>query len=201
MKRVPVCVLVAVCLLFWTGAVIASEMYLGQTVYGGACYQDYSPYEKGYSRVTIRNVSTKSVIRLTTVNFYDPDGNLVKEYLEPGDSLPTDYVYIGPLASATFLADTNTIQEDLYPAEAGRPSFIVKWDGKQGPDARGLQRVQAPIIETSRFVYSPLSVGGGPWVARVLDVAPGTVIEVLGISSSRSTLDSLLDFQRALQDN
>ena len=133
---------------------------LGQTVYGPALYNDFTTFttEIGLSRVNIRNIDPTNSIILVSVNFHDPDGNRVKQFLsEPQE--------IGPLASVTFRATLGTMGgEELYEMDAGRPSFIVKWRAAKG--------VKAPIIEAVRF----LMTAGEPLSAKGFDVTPGTAI-------------------------
>jgi hypothetical protein len=54
------------------------------------------------------------------VNFHDPDGNLVKEYLKESQ-------VIGPLASVTHYAWPSVLLIPLYDKYGGRPCFVVEW--------------------------------------------------------------------------
>ena len=159
MKKLVLLAIVASCLIFSSSTAFACGQSLGQIVYGPALYNDFRPLttEIGVSRIIIRNIDpTKSLI-LVSVNFYNPDGNLVKEFLSEPE-------VIDPLASVSFIANLTTMEELLYHMDAGRPSFIVKW--------RAAERVKAPIIEVARILITP----GESGTVKGFDYTPGTVI-------------------------
>jgi hypothetical protein len=107
MKKGAVFVSVLLCLVLATGTALAGKKSTGQTVYVPASYTDTSDYDPDgnllKSRITltqlnIRNTDRNRSIEVKSVKFYDPDGQLVKEYLAEPEILD-------PLASVTFNAE------------------------------------------------------------------------------------------------
>jgi hypothetical protein len=133
MKKILILLLVAMCLFVLSINAFAESSKKKQTVYVPAVHNDLSVESEsriGLTRLVIRNIDLQKPITLISVDFYDSDGTLIKEYLDSKLSL-------GPLASITFINDD---LQNLYP-NGDRPSFIVKWEGDKG--------VNSPIIASS----------------------------------------------------
>lgn len=76
--------------------------------------------------LSIRNPDPQVPLRIHTVNYYDGDGNLVREYLQQPAA-------IGPMATASYLSPK-------HEKEGGSgANFVVVWSSERG-DAR-------PVIE------------------------------------------------------
>ena len=171
MKKSVLFFSVVVCLIFISGTTFAGDSYLGkskgQVVYLPATYCDFSYWKDGvfinqYSttRIIIRNTAFEKPITVTSVKFYNPDGGLVKEYLDSPE-------IVGPLASISFGANFTTLGVwPPYNYLGGRPCFIVKWKSNK--------RVNTPIIS---------HIGA---VVRI----DGDFVEFLSLSSGRGTVMS-----------
>ncbi|MDY6990086.1 MAG: DUF3124 domain-containing protein [Thermodesulfobacteriota bacterium] len=150
-----------------------------KTVYVPATYVDLNHYdaqgnliyeEFSMSRLYFRNTDPNKSVTLTSVDFYDPDGNLVKEYL-------TEPQILGPLASVSFAANWGTLQEPPYENNGGRPCFIVKWK----PSAAfhrlySFERVNPPSISALLGVRRPVEGLPGVWATAAFDVVQGIPI-------------------------
>jgi len=170
MKKRAIFVSVLLCLVLATGTAFALEQSTRQTVYVPAGYTDSSDYgpdgELLKKRVTItqlniRNTDPDRNIKVTSVKFYDPDGQLVKEYLAETEVL-------GSLASVTYNAEPSILGIPPYDRYHGRPSFVVKWKAQE--------KVVPPLIEGVVIVISPGSVPGTTIIEGVT-TGLGTVIE------------------------
>lgn len=109
----------------------AQELSVGQTVYVPAYAHIYHgakarPFDLAVT-LSIRNTDLKQSITLTSVDFYDTDGKLVKVHLIKPEKLP-------PLATREILVDE---RDSLGGSGA---NFIVRWHADQ--------EVNAPIIES-----------------------------------------------------
>ena len=127
MKRTALVLSVAFCLIFLSTSVFAGKATgnksLGQTVYVPASYNSH-PVHDYYTRIAIRNIDPAGKITVTSVAFYDPDGNWVKEFLVAD-------LDIDSWSSKTYAASPNTLNQlARYPREGGRPFFIVKWEAE-----------------------------------------------------------------------
>ncbi len=144
----------------------------GQTVYVPATFVKFfygSPEPGGQprkettaTRLIIRNLDRKNTLRLISVDYYDPTGTLVKQYID-------NEVQIAPFHSVTYLASQGELGITPFPVEGGRPFFLVKWSSIAG------KRISQPIIESARLITGPDT--SGQWGTLALDVTPGTVIE------------------------
>ena len=165
MKKILIFVLAAMCLFVLSmNAFAGSRLTKKQTVYAPALYNDQSSVGGEVrigttTRLIIRNLDRQERITLTSVAFYAPNGELVKEYLLFDQILDS-------LASDTFLTNYSNLGFGVYDIDGGRPCFIVKWKGERG--------VIPPIIESSRAI---LTKEGEIWKLVTFDVTPGTVIE------------------------
>jgi hypothetical protein len=170
MKKGALFVSVLLCLVIATGAALALEKSRGQAVYIPASYTDSSDYDPDgnllKSRITltqlnIRNADPGKKIMVKSVQFYDPDGQLVKEYLAEPEVLD-------PLASVTFNAEPSILGIPPYDRYDGRPSFVVKW--------RAQGAVVPPLVEAVWIVIGPGSVPGTTLIEGVTAV-PGKAIQ------------------------
>ena len=98
---------------------------------------------------------------MTSVRFYDPDGQLVKEYLAEPEVLD-------PLASVTFNAEPSILGIPPYDRYDGRPSFVVEWEATT--------RAFRPLMEGVQIVIGPGSVPGTTLIEGVT-TGLGTVIK------------------------
>jgi hypothetical protein len=160
MKKMTVLVpLVCFLSLFAATTSNAAELSKGQSVYVPATVLSLPSPGGGtqlfVTRVLIRNVDSNNPITLTSVAFYDSDGNLATLYL-PGGPF-SDFISgsesISPLSSDSFLVSPfiTVPAGDPFPswvtdAGGGRPFFIVKWE------ANG--KVGAPYIEGATIVLN-----------------------------------------------
>lgn len=100
------------------------------------------------STLSIRNTDPHKEISLTSVRYYDTNGNLVKDYLE-------NSVLLKPLATAEFLV----AQQDIKGGSGA--NFIVEWISAT--------KVNQPVIEAVMI--------GSEDQARIAFVRPGVAIE------------------------
>ena len=160
MKRIALVLSVAFCLIFLSTAVFAGKAIdsksLGQTVYVPAACHINTLNQLVITRLVIRNTDPAEKITVTSVAFYDPDGNWVKEFL--GADLD-----IESWSAKTFSANPNTIPGSHYPNE-GRPCFIVKWEA--------VDKVIPPIITSAIAIFDPVE----PKITGLLSTG-GKVIE------------------------
>ena len=77
--------------------------------------------------LSIRNTDSRGVLRLTMVDYYDTDGNLVRHYLDK----PRD---LGPLASIRYVV----AEKDVKGGSGA--NFLVRWES----DAP----VNCPVVES-----------------------------------------------------
>ena len=145
MKKLFTFAFISLCVLFYSNAFAGPAVYSrGQTVYVPGAHTNLTPYAtyEG-SALYVRNVNSQASqgICLTSVAFYGPDGELVKEFLKKP-------VRIGPLASERFLASTETLGIEPYPMDGGEPSWVVHWIVDQNTTAWVLE----PIVEVERYI-------------------------------------------------
>jgi hypothetical protein len=141
MKRTALILSVAFCLIFLSTAVFAGKptdsKSFGQTVYVPAAYNDYPNNQRVITRIVIRNIDPAEKITVTSVAFYDPYGNFVKEFLG-NPVVPVDIEY---WSSKTYAANSVTLSGVTpYLYDEGRPCFIVKWEAED--------KVIAPMINS-----------------------------------------------------
>ena len=114
------------------------------------------------SRLIIRNVDSDDSITITEMNFYDPDGTFLGDYLDFIGG-PFD---IAPLASRTFAIDPSY---PYWPNNV-RPSFIVKWTADRA--------VHPPSISSAIVIINRAPPPGGfnPFIIEGLTSIPGRVL-------------------------
>jgi hypothetical protein len=143
MKKAVAFVSLVLCVALATGTTFAVEKLTLHTAYVPATYMDTSDYDPSgivlkkrisITQLNIRNVDLDRDITVTSVNFYGPDGQIVKAYLPA----PED---IGPLASITFYAELDVLGIPPYDRTAGQPSFIVKYESSKETNAALIQSV------------------------------------------------------------
>ncbi|MFH1351021.1 MAG: DUF3124 domain-containing protein [Pseudomonadota bacterium] len=103
----------------------------------------------------IRNVDPATSITINSIKFYNPLGQLEV-------SFPAAPVTLSPLETTT----VSTKNMSLYPAEGGRPFFIVEWQTEK--------KAIPPIIESARIMLRP--DGYGPEYLAI-SITPGKVID------------------------
>lgn len=128
---------VLIALLSWCvspgigGAAIGIKKSKGQTVYAPAySFVYYGDKARTFNLTTtlaIRNTDATHAIVLTSVDYYDSNGKLVKNYLKSPLEIP-------PLASTSYLVEESDVRG------GATPSFIVMW--------KTATEVIAPLIET-----------------------------------------------------
>jgi hypothetical protein len=136
----------------------------GQTVFVGSTLNDLTENINTGSRLFIRNTDLKNSIYIVSVKFYDPNGREVKEYLEEPD--PTE-IQVHALASVSF---TPPSTETSWPADGGRPCFIVKW--------RALNKVTPPSIEAVNIVRQFVDISGvNTMLFQAMSYSQGIILE------------------------
>lgn len=152
MKKAMLLAVVFGVVLTWTLAFATPKEYSsGQAVYVPASHNQMNS-ELGTvagSSLYIRNVNfhPDQWIQVTSVAFVGPDGAVVKEFLNGS-------MVLGPLATAGFVANEETLGIAPYPEDGGRPSWVVRWQMNFNLTIWPL----VPIIESSRYIYA---TGGG----------------------------------------
>jgi hypothetical protein len=130
MKKRSIFLTLALCLIFATTA-FAGELIKrskGQTVHVTASNIDLSlsippalPVDQwAGSRLIIHNRDPEKSIKIVSIKYYNPDGELVTDFV---NNLTTDE--IGPFASISV-----GIGIERYDNNQGRPCVIVKWEAK-----------------------------------------------------------------------
>ncbi|MGE4292544.1 MAG: DUF3124 domain-containing protein [Desulfovibrio sp.] len=120
-----------VLLALFAGAADAQELSTGQTVYVPVYSHVYHgskarPFQLAVT-LSIRNTDPKNAVTLTSVDYYDTLGKLVKVHLLAPERL-------GPLATREILVD----ESDATGGSGA--NFVVRW--------RADKEVNTPIIET-----------------------------------------------------
>jgi hypothetical protein len=120
-------------LLFFSNASAQTgiELSKGQTVYVPAYSHIYSG-DAEYKfllavTLSVRNTDPKNALTITSVDYFDTNGKLIKKYLEKPESL-------APMASTRYV-----VQESDESGGSGA-NFIVMWKADQA--------VHSPIIES-----------------------------------------------------
>ena len=86
---------------------------------------------------------------------YNPDGGLVKEYLDSPE-------IVGPLVSISFGANFTTLGVWPYNSLGGRPCFIVKWKSNESVNTPIISHIGAVVRIDGDFVeFLSLSSGRG----------------------------------------
>ncbi|MEF2144862.1 MAG: DUF3124 domain-containing protein [Desulfovibrionaceae bacterium] len=117
-------------LLFWSAPAFAEELSSGQTVYVPAYSHIYHgskarPFQLAVT-LSVRNTDVKESITLTSLDFYDTQGKLLKVHLLQPEKL-------GPLATREVLVDERDV------SGGSGANFIVRW--------RAEKPVNPPIVE------------------------------------------------------
>ena len=144
MKKTVILISVVLCLILLATTAFAAkpvDVSRGQLVFVGAGYNDLSYMRDGQfinqftsTKLIIRNIDLERPITLLSVGFHDPNGNLVKEYLD-------NPIVIDPLTMAGFLATFPVLGIPHYEKDGGHPCFLVKWKANK--------LVNEPIIGAS----------------------------------------------------
>jgi hypothetical protein len=121
----------ALLLAAWPGSVFAQDLSTGQTVYVPAYSHIYHgsksrPFDLAVT-LSIRNTDPRNAVMLTSVDYYDTQGKLVKVHLLKPERL-------GPLATREILVDESDS------SGGSGANFVVRWSADKA--------VNAPIIET-----------------------------------------------------
>lgn len=146
MKKVMLLAVVFGVVLSWSLALATPREYSsGQVVFAPAAYNDQN--EDGdftASAISIKNINVQADqwIRVTSVAFYSPQGEFVKEFLDSP-------VVLGPLGSMGFMANEESLGIPPYPMRGPRPSWIVQWHMNYNLTTWP----QVPFIESSRFLF------------------------------------------------
>ena len=160
MKKLALLLSVFMCLVLLCGTTFAGNSVIekskGQVVYLPVVYNNFSGDLYAITRIVIRNIDLNTPITVTSVKFYDPDGNFVSDFITTDET-------VNPLATTTFLLHSSTLLVEMYDSEDdARPSVLVEWESDQ--------KVNSPIIESARCFVLPGNVPS-------LDITPGTVIQ------------------------
>jgi spore germination protein YaaH len=106
------------------------KIVAGQTVYVPIYSHIYTWEQSRTMNLTatlsVRNIDLASPMIIASVNYYDDNGKLIRNYLEQP-------VELGPLASASFVVN----QEDTSGGSGA--AFVVEWVARQ--------QISAPVIE------------------------------------------------------
>lgn len=130
MKKRAIFISVALCLILAATAFGGDKVkrVKGQSVYTPTMWGDYSYTTPGGNQVTqffvgrlvVRNRDPENSIIVTSIKFYDPDGELVTDFLASGGKV------LGPLASWSWSSSESGPPYDS--SIPGRPCFIVEWE-------------------------------------------------------------------------
>jgi Protein of unknown function (DUF3124) len=143
MKKVAIFASVVLCLMLLSTTTFAGgsiNKSRGQSVYTSAAYLDFSNgtvEQYVFTRLIIRNIDPDRPITVNFIEFYDQNGNFVKNFAETP-------ITIDALKSITILASNSTlIPLGLYPQDpnGGRSYFLIDWEADK--------RVITPIIGSS----------------------------------------------------
>ncbi|MDZ7700109.1 MAG: DUF3124 domain-containing protein [Deltaproteobacteria bacterium] len=144
---------------------LPEEYSSGQVVYVPAAFNEMVPgLQTAGSVISVRNINMEPFqwIQVSSVAFYGPNGELVKEFLDAP-------VVVNSLASISFMATEETLGIAPFPMTDGMPSWVIHWNMNQNITTWPL----APVIETTRF----LTYNDGEYSeVRSLDFTSGTTI-------------------------
>ena len=141
------------------------EKSMGQTVYLPLAHMNFEfeqadgqvIYQRIFNRIMLRNTDPNNQITITSVEIYDPDGQLLVNLIEAPISL-------GPLASTTYGIPGNIPPNDN--TVLGRHCALVKWEANN--------LVNHPNVGTA-MAWGILE--GNVWKYTAFDSIAGKIIE------------------------
>ena len=175
MKKLLVLIAVCLGLTLITGSVLAKpptdgdsnvDKSMGQTLYLPLAHMDlsYDPAGDGqilfqyiFNRMLIRNTDPNNQLTVTSLEIYDPDGQLITELIDTP-------IVLGPLASTSYTIPSDIPRNDG--TIAGRHCALVTW---QADDY-----VVQPNIATA-FVWGVRE--GSGWKYTAFDSVKGKIVE------------------------
>lgn len=122
------------------------KIAVGQTIYVpvySSIYQDQKRLLNLTATLSVRNTEINHPIIITSVDYYDTMGKLVKKYLD-------NPIQLNPLASANFVVDINDTQGGIG------ANFLVNWVAQQ--------TVSEPLVEA--VMISTISTQGLSFISR-----------------------------------
>ena len=125
MKKLTFFVSIVLCLLMATSG-FALEHCKYQRIFVPALCNQW-PMGLSYTRLIIRNVDQYNNISLISLDFFDPNGDLVHSFNLTGKQT------LLPRQSVSFLLDSSSslCSGNQFDRNSGRPSFIVKWRSRE----------------------------------------------------------------------